>query len=66
MNHCPEDAKSLRAIIEQYDAISFDVWDTLITRAVLFVACHIESDLNRKNGEDIWRCQYPQFHKNLC
>lgn len=35
MNHCPEDAKSLRAIIEQYDAISFDVWDTLITRAVL-------------------------------
>lgn len=35
MIYQPKDAEELKNIIERYDAISFDVWDTLITRTVL-------------------------------
>lgn len=35
MNYIPENVEVLKMIINQYEAISFDVWDTLITRTVL-------------------------------
>lgn len=35
MNYCLDNIISLKAIIDQYDAVSFDIWDTLITRIVL-------------------------------
>lgn len=35
MNYCPDSIECLKSIIEQYSAVSFDIWDTLITRMVL-------------------------------
>lgn len=35
MNYCLDNIISLKAVIDQYDAVSFDIWDTLITRIVL-------------------------------
>ena len=35
MRYCPNSVSELKKIIEEYEAISFDVWDTLITRTVL-------------------------------
>ena len=31
----PQNEEELKDIIDEYEAISFDVWDTLITRTVL-------------------------------
>ena len=35
MNYYPNDEEALKKIIEKYEAISFDIWDTLIARTVL-------------------------------
>lgn len=35
MNYCPNDVEVLKTIIDKYEAVSFDIWDTLITRTVL-------------------------------
>lgn len=36
MNYYPKTGKELKSLIDKYDAVSFDVWDTLITRTVLY------------------------------
>lgn len=35
MKYYPENEDSLKKIIDQYEAVSFDIWDTLIARTVL-------------------------------
>lgn len=35
MYYCTDNKDTLKRIISQYEAVSFDVWDTLITRTVL-------------------------------
>ena len=35
MNYYPDDEEALKKIIDKYEAVSFDIWDTLIARMVL-------------------------------